>query len=405
MPQSSLSISSLLSEPLLLLLLCALLFLTGCTIRKTNTVTTPPAEAVDVLLIVYDNGDGRAFRSLLPELDAKGTRWHLVAFGPATALFENTPHTTLLNKSASPEEVKEWIADRYARLSDEKLTSITERFAPQIVLSGMAHTIQAQLVQHWWKQGAWTIAFYDNMEPPTGQSWVKPWFDFNPPAEQIMVTTRPLKTSFPEKMARSGKVTQVSHPALKEWQEAFEREDRQLLKEALGLDDRPVILVAGGYGESYQNSLEVIKAAAALRDDMQWVLTPHPRTLFGKNAAPNNEPLITMTDIATVRVATVARAVVTHRSSVGWFASQMGTPVVFVRPKDQPEVLERGLVRMVDDETTLLNALYRQLDSPAQYTSSVTSTKGNTIADVLERHLKEQKPSTLKVESVNDTGL
>ncbi|MTI13168.1 hypothetical protein [Sansalvadorimonas verongulae] len=360
---------------------------------------------MDVLLIAYDNGDGRAFRSLLPELDTKGTHWHLVAFGPATALFENTPNTTLLNEGASPEEVKEWIGNRYATLADTKLASVTKRFAPRIVLSGMAHTIQAQLVQQWWQQGAWTIAFYDNMEPPAGQQWIKPWFDFNPPVEQVMVTTRPLKISFPEKMARSGKVTQVVHPGLKEWQEAFEREDQQLLKEALELDERPVVLVDGGYGDDYQNSLEVIKAAAALRDDLQWVFTPHPRTLFSTRSAPDNAPLITITDISTVRVATLARAVVTHRSSIGWFASQMGTPVIFVRPKDQPEVLEQGLVRMVNDETTLLNALYRQLDAPAQHTELVSKAKGSAIADVLERHLKEQKPSSLKVESVNDQEL
>ena len=412
MPQSSFSATSLFTDPLVLLALCAVLVLTGCTLRKNNVVTTPTpqAEAVDVLLIAYDNGDGRAFRTLLPELDEKNIHWHLVAFGPAAALFEEaqfegSPNITRLNQTASPEQIKEWLENRYSTLPNPDVNALTNRYAPRVVLSGMAHTIQAQLTQQWWQQGSWTIAFYDNMEPPAGQLWVKPWFDANPPVEQLMVTTRPLLKSFPEKMARSGKITQVYHPAVKEWQEVFDKEDSDALKQILELDDRPVVLVAGGYGNEYQNSLKVIQTAAALREDLQWVLTPHPRTLLtseGKHT--DNSPLKAITDIPTVRVATLASAIVTHRSTVGWLGSQLGIPVIFVRPEGHPEILENGRIRIVNNETALLNALYRQLDSPAQQVTSDNS-QAKSIADVLEHHLKDQKPSSLKVESVNDVRL
>ncbi|WP_281647638.1 hypothetical protein [Parendozoicomonas sp. Alg238-R29] len=401
MPQSSISV-----DPLLLITLCVILLLTGCALRKNTTTSAPPSQAIDVLLIAYDNGDGRAFRSLLPELDEKNINWHLIAFGPATALFKNTPNTTLLNASASPEQLREWQNNRYTTLPEKDAALLTEKLSPQIVLSGMAHSIQAQLVQQWWQQGAWTIAFYDNMEPPGGQNWVKPWLDYNPTVEQLLVTTNLVKRSFPDKTTRSGEVSLVYHPALQEWQETFEREDRQLLAQSLNLDDRPVVLVAGGYGDDFQRSLEVITSAAALREDLQWVFTPHPRTLISPVTTNNDHtPLRTITNTPTVRVATLAQVVVSHRSTVGWMSAQIGIPVIFVRPKEQADIIERGRVRTVDDETTFLNALHRQLDNPPEHIPQPEKKAGSSIADLLERRLREQKPSSIKVESVNDIQL
>ncbi len=392
---------------LFLLIAFVVISLTGCvpSARKATKTSFLKEKAVDVLMLAYDNGDGRAFRALLPELEQKNISWHLIVFGPAEELFAKSPDITQLNERVSPEQARLWRDNRNASLPVSLMRELTETYQPKIVLSGMAHTGQTELTQSWWNLGAWTIAFYDNLEAPQGQQWIAPWLQQPPELEQLLVSSPLLIDSFPENYSRHGTLA-VQHPAFQEWKESFQRENTADLRKTLELDNRPVVLIAGGYGDDFQRSFALMKEAAALRSDIQWLMTPHPRTLADLNTGTDMpaDSIRTISNISTVRLSTVAQLVMTHRSTVGWMASQTGLPVIFVRPEGHQDALAWGQVRLVNNSSSLLNAVHRLLDNPASRTPFPANNHSPTIADILIQRLQPQLVQPVTVESLEENN-
>ena len=55
----------------------------------------------------------------------------------------------------------------------------------------MAHQGQARISDKFHAQGAWSIAFYDNLESPQGQDWVAHWFESTAPVSDELLVTMP----------------------------------------------------------------------------------------------------------------------------------------------------------------------------------------------------------------------
>ncbi|CAM3577115.1 hypothetical protein PAHA111176_08965 [Parendozoicomonas haliclonae] len=407
---SSSSISSTMPDTFwwvmpLIVVFCAL-YLSGCASNPTQKKnSSSKAAPIDVLFVAYDNGDGRAFLRALPELAAKNIKAQVITFGPAAGLFADNNNITQLHEQLSPEEQQQLFESRTALLPESLRSTLVKQFQPKVVITGMAHIGQAQIARDFWNTGVWTIAFYDNLESPEGQQWVQPWLELTRPvAEELLVTTVLLKNSFPEDYTHKHRTSVVRHPALNEWQESFANNTKASLKQGLNLDERPVILVAGGYGEDFQRSLAVIEEAAALRSDLQWLMTPHPRTVNtrGESTTPQPENLRLITEVPTVTLGATADLVITHRSTVGWLASQMGLPVIFVRPESTTDHLMGGRIQMVNNPASLLNALHRQLDtsySPAP----MNDTAGQpSLVDIIEQRLQPPESKQPQMEVIEN---
>ena len=373
----------------LVFLICALcLLVSGCALRRNSTLT-PEKINLDVLLIAYDNGDGRAFKALLPELTAKNIHWHLIAFGPAAQLFKDSQNITILDQQVSQAEANKWFNNRRAVLPEQLTFRLVNSYEPQIVLTGMSHSAQARLMGDWWNQGAKTVAFYDNFEPVAGQKWAEPWLEIPPSVELFLVPSNNAARSFPK--ARQGVAQVVQHPALLQWQETIKHQDKDVLRSQLGLSEKPVVLVAGGYGKEYQQSLALIMTAARQRPDLQWLLAPHPRTdgAFEKQlllSEPNTFTQVVST-VPTTNLAAVADLMVTYNSTSGWFTAQLGIPTLFVRPEEQARILIPERLQLVNTEVSLLNGIHRFIDRGHSTHIAPTSQPEATIIAELEKLL------------------
>ena len=391
----------------ILLIIACLLLLAGCVARKNSVINPVKQQSLDLVLIAYDNGDGRSFRNLLPELTNRKIHWHLIAFGPAADLFEPGPNITRLNDQVPPDVSLQWKENRRATLPQKITQQLIDHWKPTVVLTGMAHTGQAELTARWWQQGAWTIAFYDNFESPDKQSWVQPWLEQKPPVEEVLVPSKRLTKSFPKELAQSKGISAIAHPILVEWRESFHQSEPQSLKDSLSLSGKPIILVAGGYGERYNNSLNVIAEAAKLRPDLQWLVAPHPRNRGEQEQAllnsDNPPPLQIITNEPTIRLASIADLVISHKSTVGWLASQLGVSTLFVRPEEEQEYLLKNRVKIVNNSSSLLNAIHRELDQPPSALPS-HSPELPYLVDLIQQRLVPPPAKPIQVDYLEDSG-
>ena len=394
-----------------LLVMLLTLGLSGCTQLRTApspATTKAVTQSVDVLLVAYDHGDGQAFRTLLPELQERHIRWHLIAFGPAAELFSGSEQITLLDSYVPPEEALQWKNNRRAELPAALTARLFDQFRPTLVLSGMAHAAQAKLVRQWWQRGAWTIAFYDNYAPPADQHWIEPWWEVAPPLEELWVPDHALVSHFPAQTGRSKGVIAIEHPTLTQWTMQQATEDRTALRQTLGLDKRPVVLLAGGYGETYMESFDLVAQAARLRPDLQWLLAPHPRTKGADEASllarMRPAPIRMVTDIPTVRLASVADLVIVHRSTVGTLANQLGIPTLFVQPHAQPSSDKQARKYTINSQQSLLNTIHRELDIAHSHQHKRAPVALPTIVSLLEKRLQENTSPPPILESIEDSA-
>ena len=282
---------------------------------------------------------------------------------------------------------------------------------PRVLIAGMAHAAQAELTRLWWQKGTWTIAFYDSFETPVSQDWIQPWMELKPPVEEILVPSLRLTRSFPQGYARSRGVAAVAHPVLLEWHESISRSEPQMLKESLGLKDSPVVVIAGGYGEGYGKSLELIAEAAALRPDIQWLVAPHPRYRGEQERVllrgDNSPPFRIIDDEPTIRLAAIANLVISHTSTVCWLASQLGIPALFVRPDADQEML--GLVKVVNNSSSLLNAIHKYLDQSSLHTAHTAHAAARIhdlprITNILKQRIKAPSGRPPQLDYLEDSS-
>ncbi|MCL6270514.1 hypothetical protein M3P05_11330 [Sansalvadorimonas sp. 2012CJ34-2] len=390
------------------IIIACLLFLAGCALRKGVVTSQAEQKSYDLLLIAYDNGDGRAFRSLLPELTNRNISWHVIAFGPAADLFEPGENITILNQQVSAQEALKWKENRRQQLPDQVIQLLLDKIKPRILITGMAHAEQARLTSLWWQQGVWTIAFYDNYESPSEQGWVQPWLEQKPPVEEIFVPSARLSKSFPESISRSKGISVVAHPTLKEWDETIKRSHPEVLRESLKLGSQPVVLIAGGYDKGYQNSLTLMAEAASLRPNLQWLVVPHPRNKGEFERAllnsDNPPPFQLIENEPTVRLAGIADLVMTHRSTVGWLTSQLGIPTLFVRPEAPPEHLANNRITMVNSVSSLLNGIHRELDNPSHSSIPARIKELPHISDIIQKRLNPGPGKPMQIDYVEDVG-
>ena len=365
----------------------AIFFIAGCALKQnknpdpiakneTGQVIQPVnQETVDVLLIAFDNGEGRAFRAALPALKTQNLSVRVLTFGPADQLFENTSGVFSLSVIAGNQtQSADWQRDRNAVLSENELQKTLQYFKPTIVVTGMAHTIQAQLLDSYRREGSYTIAFYDNFEEPGDKEYVQPWLNTTTGADELFLPATYLNKNFSGlPQFKQTQLTVTGQPVLDEWAQAFRETNRSRLRQKLTLEpERQIVVFAGGYDKSYTEALQRFLEAAKARTDLQFLITPHPRT----DGSAENDAVAEMNktgaetahifinrDIPTHQLATVASLMVVHQSTTGFMARAQGLPVLYIAADNYSNPMIDGLqARRAWNWSGILNEMHRLLD-------------------------------------------
>ena len=134
--------------------------------------TTPAKpELVDVLVCVYDMGDAGPLEKVTAKFDRERISYRVVAIGKAAEKLGVSESLVSLKALKSKEIIK---LPREKLLSEQLLKDISAQCQPKVVLAGMAAACQAQLLNHFKAQGAYTVAFYGNFDPITTKEYVQP---------------------------------------------------------------------------------------------------------------------------------------------------------------------------------------------------------------------------------------
>ena len=348
------------------------LLMTGCSslAQQTESDPAPTGETVDILLIANDRGESQVFSQLLPELARRNLSAQVLTMGQAETVFANQKEAVRINTLGSlPENATD---DRTQQLDKETLERIATQLRPAIVVTGMSHAIQAQLANRFKTAGATTIAFYDNFDLISQSQYVVPWLETTTGVDELLLPGHYQAVDAGKLPAFANSQIAISgNPALEQWDIVFLITNEAQEKQRLALaPKRPVILFTGGYGDEYEQWLQLFLQAMAERPDLQVLIAPHPKTdgqlerdavagLQLTNASVRDDTT------STAQLATVADLVVTHKSTTGFQAAWQGLPVLFVAADDYTNILiDAGLASRASSWQQILNNVHRYIDQP-----------------------------------------
>lgn len=291
------------------------------------------ARQAKILIVVYDAGETLGLLPVGPLLAKERIDLRWMPLTPwSTRILEDRQQNYL----PPPEglETMTLVKDREAgadiafwrgAIADEK---------PDLVIVGMVSRAQEQLARELKARGVRTVGFYDGFDPTTRASVVARV------ASQVQTVWAPTAT-----IARNLKALGISHvkvlgqPSVETWYRAAATVDGAEIYDRLQIPrDKKVLLFAGQYGAGYAEIFAAFLRAASigleLRPDLYLVISHHPKTdgqleLDAMQKLANPRIIMMPSDMTTANVATISRAVVTWRSTVGAQAAFLGKPVLY----------------------------------------------------------------------------
>ena len=348
---------------------------------------------VPVLFLVYNAGEGEPFREVAKKLTVD---YKIVGIGVGADKFKDDPHFVSVGEDPFGDEKSEVLThdtdQNRDRLLKPGVVSQILELEPEVVISGMAATWQAQILNLAHVQGAKTVAFYDNMNGPvTEQSYVGPFLSTI--QEGAVGTWLVPGDAF--KVGFQGNVQALGQPVLEQWDAAFEAPKAEA-QAKLGVNpNQKLLLFAGGNDATYPQYLEEMMTAVQGHEDLFLVITPHPArkdgaedTLLAKLGNPSN--IRVEREIKTVDISPFASVFAAHKSSMGAHALSHGLPVLFVGPKAEYESLVvvgdgLGIVAENKDEVEKsLGALLKSEQKPSLEKLGVPGNASQAIAKFLE---------------------
>ena len=334
--------------------------------------TTPAKpELVDVLVCVYDMGDAGPLEKVTAKFDRERISYRVVAIGKAAEKLGVSESLVSLKALKSKEIIN---LPREKLLSEQLLKDISAQCQPKVVLAGMAAACQAQLLNHFKAQGAYTVAFYDNFDPITTKEYVQPFLEEVGKIDVYMIPAKATLKSFQEhERTKSAKLEVVGQPMLEEWDEIFTVTKRADLRKKIGLADADqVVLFVGGYDDTYQEYFtRFVEGAKKLEGQkhVKFLVTYHPKTDGSLEKKVITEQKATNVQVidkggpSSMQLATLAKVLVCHKSGMGMQALYKGLSVVYVVKKGSyPNfALEQGLAEQVEAADEVAETLQRLL--------------------------------------------
>lgn len=354
--------------------------LSGCASRLAPTTSKPVSAEIspDVLFIAYDYGDALAFKAVIPYLKSRQMHVKILVFGAAEKALKDfsgsvtlTSLLTMEQKNKYAQLIKDWQMSRTVALPDVVLKDVVSRLDPRVVVTGMAHAIQAQLTNQLAIKGAYSIAFYDNFDAPDTQAFVQPWLAATFGVNEVFLPGDYLINSFLKLKPLSGsELTVVGQPALEDWAKSIQGINREAVIKQLTLKaGEPVIVYAAGYDLDSLSWLNKFLEVAASRPDMQIIIALHPKmngrlgTELEKKVKALSNVMLAPQGISTEELASISNLLVTHKSTVGVKAAYAGIPVLYVAESSYQNILtEHHLALRASSWSEIMNAVHRSLD-------------------------------------------
>ena len=370
-----------------LIYLFVIMSLCGCASKSITTQNTLKKQIkTDILFIAYDYGDAVAFKAVLPQLKLHNIHFQILAFGAAEQVFSDELHTiqlkTLLPQKQQAALVTKWKTSRSELLPALMLKDITSQFTTHIVVTGMAHAIQAQLASQFSQTGSHTIAFYDNFDVPQSQNYVKPWLNTVKGINEVFLPGDYLIDSFLKiaSLSRS-EITVTGNPALESWANSQEDTDKTKIINELSLSaKKPIAIYAMGYDKSASHWFNRFLDAAMDRPDIQVVVALHPKIrgqldpLLASRIQKIKNIKISPQNITTEALTGIADLVVTHKSTVGVKAAYVGVPVLYLADETYTNILiDHHFAELASSWSEIINTLHQMLDQTKRSPKSFAS--------------------------------
>ncbi len=329
-------------------------------------------EPVPVLFIAYDQGESNAFIRIQEELEKQRIQYRILAFGRAADLFHENRHNINLQALGNLTELKQ---NRHQKLEASQINSIVSRISPQIIYTGMASKVQAQILNAFGSSQHYSIAFYDNFEDVTSKDYVKPFLDELQSVNEFHVPSQITRESFLKLQKATGTTIKVTgQPVLESWDYIYEQTNTHLLRQQLGLSsEQPVVLFAGGYDTSYEESFGAFIRSTRQMPGITFLVSAHPKyngeleNEIINNLAGTNVRLILKNQFSTAVLSTIAKGLVVHKSSIAFQALYKGKPVVYmVDPSFDNELLKRNMAKRASTPAELKASITEILHSTDQ---------------------------------------
>jgi len=367
-----------------LMVLIVSLMIGGCAVHKTYNQQNKDLVGEmkpDVLFIAYDYGESLAFKAVIPYLKARHLSIKVLAIGVAEKALSNLPEAITLQSLLTAKQqkdnqtlLKKWSTSREQELPSKLLASVVEKLRPSIVVTGMASSIQAQLTNQLVLKGAYTVAFYDNFDLPSTQSFIRPWLHTTVGVNELFLPGNYLIDSFVKLKPLSGsEITVVGQPALEDWVNTINNVNKTAVLNQLHLSSsKPVIVFASGYDDESIKWLNTFIDAMTDRPDFQVFIALHPK-MQGYIPASIKSKIdrldnvhVAPEGVSTQSLVKAASIVVTHKSTVGMKAAYSGVPVLYVASETYNNILiENKLAMRASSWSEIMNGLHRLVDRKA----------------------------------------
>ena len=348
--------------------------------RPANKSRAVPATAVDVLFIAYDYGESLAFKSALARLKSKTVNVRILTFGAADRAFRDVPEATQLISLLTTQQklqheslLNSLETQRTTTLPVELLEYVVSKWQPQVVVTGMASTAQAQLTNKFALKNAYTVAFYDNFDNPVIQSFVQPWLASTLGVNEIFIPGDYLIKDFLKiKALSSSEITVTGQPALDQWIQSAKYFNKEQIFEKLNIaKNSRVVTFAAGYDQSSLNWADKFIEAATERPDLVFFIALHPKmdnrsdAPLVKKVAGLKNVKIAPPSVTTEELVSVSALLATHKSTVGIKAAYLGVPVLYVAEDNYDNVLiSHDLAKRASSWSEIVNAIHYLLDYP-----------------------------------------
>lgn len=306
-------------------------------------------EPVDVLFYLQDAGETYALVPVMQNLKKRGMTVEVLALGVAKDLL---PHEFEPLSFSGPLVDQKWARDLLVPSAD--IENFVQTVHPRLFVSGVAYRLQGQMIEAFSRLKIPTVAYWDNFQCDGESSYFKTAKSVASLAHHIFVPTQSHQAEW------GAKSIVVGQPTLEEWKKKIEEIEPQLVRQKLGVCScKTVVLFIGGYGEEYQQSLDLFAASCnqSLLSNLYVLIQPHPKNREGiiEESIMNqyNVPYrVIKNEVTTEEAVAISHLVACHQSTVSVQALAAGKPVIHFIPKPQvfeSVSLEKGLAQKVTE--------------------------------------------------------
>lgn len=315
-----------------------------------------------IIFIFYDAGTVKALEPVCSCLDSKKIDYRIIAFGTAQTLLSEHPNFVDPNKQLGLKTIVDRLNwPREKKLDIQEVDRLTQIISCQLVVVGMSSIVEAQIAKQLKDKGIKVIAYYDGFQDPDPDSLNLALVQS---VDEVIVSLESTADGF-LKMQSSLKTLVLGHPTIETWIQASNKVNAEDIRQKLGVSaSEKVMLYAGGYGDSYEESFRLFVEASKSIKKYRIFISLHPKVdgdtekKILKEMRVQRFQIISK-EISTADASAISDVVVSERSTVGVQAFFIGKSVVYLDSKKEYSnvLIAKKLVSQVHDSEKFLNII------------------------------------------------